>query len=350
METIANKKQLFNPKLIRRGIILFISITVLTFVGLFLYNDGDANLKAWQTIDLKYILLGLVFTFIDLYLGGLRNHIFIREMDSNVTLMTSIKANVANLFMGAVTPSQTGGGPAQWYIWYKNGVSIPTIVGTSFYNLISTVIFFPISGAVAIYVLGKNVPNGLIMNLTKFGFTAFFTVFVLIFVGLYAPKVLKFLVDSMIKFVVKLKPSSKEKLERLATKMIEKLYEYRNMYFNLIKTKPHLMFWSLLITFVMYFSKYLLAYVLALAFGIEANMWSIVSVLAVNYLLLYFAPTPGGSGIAEIGISGMLTPFVTAAVAPSVTLLHRSFLIFIPALLGAYVILEQLKKEGIQSK
>lgn len=346
MEDIKDQKKIFNAKLIRRGIIFFIGITVITFIGLFLYNDGASNLNAWKSIDIKYLFLGLLFMFVDLYLGGLRNHIFIREVDKGVTLMISIKANVANLFMGAVTPSQTGGGPAQWYIWYKNGVSVPNIVATSFYNLIATVIFFPISGAIAIYFLGKNVPDGLIMNLTKFSFTAFFIVFILIFIGLYMPNLLKYLLAKVIQLIVKIKPSLKDKAATFQIKSAGQLVEYRDLYFNLLKNKPQLMFWSILITFVMYFSKYALAYALTLAFGIDANIWSIVSVLAVNYLLLYFAPTPGGSGIAEVGISGMLTPFVGAAAAPSITLLHRSFLIFIPSLLGAYVILEQLKKDG----
>jgi hypothetical protein len=67
--------------------------------------------------------------------------------------------------------------------------------------------------------------------------------------------------------------------------------------------------------------------------------------MAVLYLLLYFAPSPGGSGIAEISLVALFSPFISEDYSGSITLLHRSFLIFIPALIGAYIVLKQISKE-----
>jgi hypothetical protein len=65
--------------------------------------------------------------------------------------------------------------------------------------------------------------------------------------------------------------------------------------------------------------------------------------MSVAYMLLYFAPSPGGSGIAEVSIAGMLSVLIDQDVANSVTLLHRSFLIFIPSILGALVIINEMR-------
>jgi hypothetical protein len=103
---------------------------------------------------------------------------------------------------------------------------------------------------------------------------------------------------------------------------------------------------SLLITMILYFNKYLLAYVLILGFGGEADFMTVIASIAVCYLLLYFSPSPGGSGIAEVSLAAMLGTFVSSEVANSVTLLHRSFLIFIPSILGALVILDEMRKDN----
>jgi glycosyltransferase 2 family protein len=338
--------RIFNPKIIKRGIVIFIAITILTFAGIFFYTDGSKNLEIWKNLDYLYILIGFLFIFNDLYIGGLRNHIFIKEFVPGISQMVSIKANLANIFMGAVTPSQSGGGPAQWYIFYRNGVTIADMVGASFYNWISTIVFFPVSGALAIYILKDSVPDGFVMHMTQFGFSVFTTLFVVTFLGLFAPKVFGVIITGVSGLIGIFKSSWGAKVNALGKNGMLKLAEYRDKYLGLVKRKPHLMLFSFLLTIVLYLNKYALAYIFVIAFGLESDFWPIVSVMAVSYLLLYFAPSPGGSGIAEISITALLVPFVGEEVAPSITLLHRSFLVFIPALLGAFVVLQQLGKDA----
>ena len=97
-------------------------------------------------------------------------------------------------------------------------------------------------------------------------------------------------------------------------------------------------------------NKYLLAYFLVLSFGIEADFWVIISIQAIVYLLLYFAPSPGGSGIAELSITGLMAGILSDDYLASFTLMQRSFLVFIPALLGAYVVLKEMNKKSLQEE
>ena len=304
------QSKVFNPKVIKRGIVVFMSITILTFAAIFFYNDGLTNLSVWSELEWKYLLIGFVFIFNDLFFGGLRNHIFIREFVPGISQMVSIRANLANIFMGAVTPSQSGGGPAQWYIFHRNGVSLADIVGVSFYNWISTLLFFPITGALAIYILQDSIPEGFVMHLTKFGFSVFTTLFIVIMLGLFAPKVIHLLINGIAKGIGFINSNWKEKINKIGATGIEKLTEYRGKYLGLIQQKPHLMLFSFLLTIVLYFNKYALAYVFIIAFGGEVDFWSVIAVMAVSYLLLYFAPSPGGSGIAELGITALLAPII----------------------------------------
>ncbi len=340
-----NVLEVFNPKVIKRGIVVFISISLVTLVGIFLYTNTGKTLEAWSTINLGYIALGLIFIFNDIYIGGLRNHVFIKEFVPGISQMVSIKANLANIFMGAVTPSQSGGGPAQWYIFYRNGVKLPDIISASFFNWVSTLVFFPLTGALAIYILKDRIPDGFVYHLTQFGFSVFTTLLIVIVIGLFSPQLLGkaiFLIGNLINNLSK---KWGEKISNLGTKAITTMSDYQKKYIGLLKTKPQLMIYSFLLTIVLYFNKYALAYIFVLAFGLEVEFWPIIAVMSVQYLLLYFAPTPGGSGIAEVSLVALMAPFVAEDYTGSITLLHRSFLLFIPALLGAWVVLKQVAKE-----
>ena len=349
-ESDQNKKRMyatevFNIKVIKRGVVIFISISLLTLIGIFFYTNTGKTLEAWSQINVGFLFLGLIFIFTDLYIGGLRNHIFIREFVPGISQMVSIKANLANIFMGAVTPSQSGGGPAQWYIFYRNGLSMPDIISTSFYNWISTLIFFPLTGALAIYILKDRVPDGFVYTLTQFGFSVFTSLLVVILVGLFSPQLLGRIIFSIGSFIGKSSTKWGDKLEKLGEKAVVSMTDYKKKYVDLLKTKPQLMVYSFLLTTILYFNKYALAYVFVLAFGLDVDFWAIIAIMAVLYLLLYFAPSPGGSGIAEISLVALMSPFISDDYTGSITLLHRSFLIFIPALLGAWVVLNQLSKE-----
>jgi hypothetical protein len=61
--------------------------------------------------------------------------------------------------------------------------------------------------------------------------------------------------------------------------------------------------------------------------------------------MIYFAPSPGGSGFAEVGISVLFGKIVPNAILPIFTLLQRSFLLFFPALLGAFVVINLLRRQ-----
>ena len=337
--------KVFNPKVVKRGIIIFALITVLTLIGIFLYTNTSTNLEVWYKMNPLYLLIGLVFIFNDLFLGALRNHIFVREFVPGISLMTSVKANLANIFMGAVTPSQSGGGPAQWYLFYRHGVSIPDNISNSFYNWISTLIFFPISGALAIYILDERVPDGFVKHLTEFGFSVFLTMLIVVTVALFSPRFVGRLLRALANLLARLSDKWSAKLSSWGDDAEDKMKDYQQKCMHLIKTKPQLMLYSFLLTLMLYFNKYSLAYLFCMALGISPSFWGIIAVMAVQYLLLYFAPSPGGSGIAEVSLVALLSAFMASDSAFTITILHRSYLIFIPAILGAWVVLRQVSSE-----
>ncbi len=349
MSQESNKKmkqsEVFNPALIKKGIVYFVGISIIAFTALFLYTNTGNTLKVWGQIKPQYLLIAVVILFNDLLLGGWRNHLFVQELYPNVSQWVSFRANLANIFMGAVTPSQSGGGLAQLYIYYKNGVSFADAITISFISWLATLIFFPISGALAYWIIQDRMSTTFLTQLAQFGFSLFAILFVIIFTALFFPKFIGWLIVRLSSLVGLFSEKWQEKLTHLGEKTKVTLVDYRNKCIKLLSGKPQLMLYCFLLTIILYFNKYVLAYFLVLAFGISADFWVIIAIQAVVYLLFYFAPSPGGSGIAELSMAGLMAGILSEDYLASFTLLQRSFLVFIPALIGAYVVLRQMKEE-----
>lgn len=343
------KKKPFNPKVIKKGVFYFMTISIVAMVSVFLYTNTGKTLEVWSQIQFKYIAIASVFIILDMFIGGWRNHIFVREFVPGTSQWVAFKANLANVFMGAMTPSQSGGGLAQLYIFHKNGVKLTDGITISFINWVSTILFLPISALIAYQIIDDKIPDGFITYLAQFGFSIFATLFVIVIVALVFPNVIGWIIQRISRLIGAINSRWKEKVETFGEKATVSMIDYRNHCAQIFKKKPYLPLLSFLFTVILYLNKFLMAYIIVLAIGAEANIWVVMSVQAIVYLLLYFAPSPGGSGIAELSITGLMTGIISDDYLASFTLLQRSFLVFIPALVGAIIVLREMSKKNRQN-
>lgn len=342
------KKKPFSRKLIKKGVFYFMGISIITMIGIFLYTNTGNTLEVWKGIEFRFILLALVIMCIDLLVGGWRNHIFTRALYPGISQWISFKANLANIFMGSVTPSQSGGGLAQLYLFTKNGVKLGDAVTISFINWISTLTFFPISGFIAYNIIKDRIPTGFITYLAQFGLSIFATLFTIIIIALFFPRLLEWIITNIAALLGSINKKWKSKIEAVGIKAKSSLIEYRNGCTKLLKSKPQLLVYSFLITIALYLNKYILGYVIVMALGVDADFWTIIAVQSIVYLLLYFAPSPGGSGIAELSLAGLMSGILADDYIATFTIMQRGFLVFVPALLGAIVVLGEMKKDVSQ--
>ena len=344
-EQSIDKKKPFSRKLIKKGIFYFVAISIITMVCIFLHTNTGNTLEVWKGIETKFILIAIAIMLVDLLVGGWRNHIFARVLYPGISQWVSIKANLANIFMGSVTPSQSGGGLAQFYVFTKNGIKLGDAVTISFINWISTLTFFPISGMIAYSIIKDRIPTGFITYLAQFGLSIFATLFTVIMIALFIPSLLEWIITKVAALLGGINKKWKSKIEAAGTKAKTTLIDYRNNCTKLLKAKPHLLIFSFLMTIVLYFNKYLLAYVIVSALGVEADFWTIIAVQAIVYLLLYFAPTPGGSGIAELSLAGLMSGILADDYIATFTIMQRGFLVFVPAIIGSVIVLREMKKD-----
>ncbi len=84
--------------------------------------EGSAS-AVLGSLSPTFLVLAAGGAVMDLLIGAVRYQIFLRRIRPGTSLWLPIKADLANRFVGAVTPSQTGGGPAQVFILCRGGAS-----------------------------------------------------------------------------------------------------------------------------------------------------------------------------------------------------------------------------------
>lgn len=343
-----NEQPFFRKKFIVKNTIWFALITVATIAAIFIYNNTGNTIAAFKHIKLKFILLCFIMLAADLTMGSWRNHIYVRKLNPEVSYWVSFKANVANMFMGAVTPAHGGAGPAQIYVYMRNKVSFLDAFAVSLINFGATLIFMPLAGFVALLLMNKETVGGIIPSLLKYGFT-FFALFLTAFLlAFWKPVWIGVFINKIAVFLSKILPRRKARLFAAAERSQIKIADYQKTCSVIIKKNPWLFPFSIIITIVMYLNKYCMQYVILLGLGVKADILQVIAIQVLIQFMIYFTPTPGGSGFAELSISVLFRKIVPASVLSLFTLLQRSFLLFFPAIIGAVVMISLLQKQANQ--
>ena len=340
--------QTFNKKLIIKGSMWLGLLTIASVAAIFFYSHTDDTIKALSNLQMKYILICFGMVFTDLMLGSWRNHIFIRKLKPGLSHWVSFKANVANMFMGAVTPFHSGAGPGQLYVYNRHGVKLLDGFIVSLINMGATLLFMPLAGLFAIWAMNNQLDSGLVPALLKYGFTVF-SVFLFVFLlAFWKPLWIGSVLIRACALMGRLLPARKERLANWGNVSYENILKYQQICKKLLTDHPLLFPLGLLITSMLYMNKYAMQYVILLGLGIHTDFLQIVSIQILIQFMIYFAPSPGGSGFAEAGIAVLFSRIIPPVILPVFTLLQRSFLLFFPALIGAWVVLSLLKTHTIK--
>ncbi|MGH7753417.1 MAG: flippase-like domain-containing protein, partial [Gemmatimonadales bacterium] len=94
---------------------------------------------------------------------------------------------------------------------------------------------------------------------------------------------------------------------------------------------------TVVLTSLAHANKLLAGYVTLRALGIHANFADVLLVQTLITFLLYFAPTPGGAGAAELLSAALMSIYVPDVLLPSYTVLWRLTTSYLTVVAGSVV-------------
>jgi len=337
------------PKLLRRGVEIFAAISIAVFAGMLLYgNNLDGFLQAMVSLRWGWVLVGVAVASLDWFGGGLRLYVLLRHLSPTTSLKGCFFAAGLNAWGTLITPSQAGGGPVGIYTLKRYGTPIPEGMIATFMSFVATILFFAVAGPLAIFLgAGKELEDHGILGVATLNdlFRVSLGGFITIGAGMLAlilfPGVARSLAHRLLGWLER--RGSENLARRLAflSDGIDRAHEAMVAFF---RGRGWLSLGaSILLTAPTLANKLLAGYIVLRALGIHAPFVDVLLLQTLIIFLLYFAPTPGGSGLAEVLSAAVMSIFVPRELTPSYVLLWRLFVGYLTLAVGSFVFWRWLK-------
>lgn len=344
--------RLLTPKLLLRGFEISVLASLVGFGATLIYgNDLTAFISALTHLHWIWILAGLGLASLDWIGGGIRLWVVARHVYPNPPLKAMILAGGMGAWAGYITPVNSGAGPMTMYTMRRYGVPLPVAVTSTFMSFVSTVLFFAIAGPLAVFfgagrslgqrgnLLGLSLFDLFLGSLTIIAGIGLLMAFVLVF-----PRVARDLFHRAAEAIGRKSRRVSARLERLRAG-IDQAHESL-VAFNSPRGWLAVL-WATIISGPSHANKLLAGYVALRAVGIEANFVDILLVQTLVMFLLYFAPTPGASGVGEVLSAAVMSSYVPRELTPLYILVWRLTLSYFTIALG-FLVFSSWVRQGLK--
>jgi len=335
-------------KKILLGIKIFVAISLATQLGIFFYTSYQHGGISFNIPfkRINFFMLGIAF-FLSWFEGlitGIRIYFLMRVINPRITIITSIKAAYANIFMGAITPSQTGGCVAQIYFISRDKIpysqasagSILCFVCTLFFlitALISTAMFNSPTMGYSLQLMIKSASVGV-------GITTLFFILCMLFT--HSMNNLKFTLFTHFKNKGIIKDEN-GKIENFLKKFAEGLVSCRESILLMAKRGKKALIVGYLFTCIFFAVRLIIPYFIILGLGGSVNVVDVMYIQLFIILVSYFSPTPGASGIAEVSSLVLMASLVVSPVVAIYTFLWRLCTLYVNTSIGGLLLWRELK-------
>jgi glycosyltransferase 2 family protein len=334
--------RLLTPARLKRGFLLFAFISLLAYAGVLLYgHDAGRFLASLTRLRWRWLLMGAVLASMDWFGGGLRLWVLARHVHPRPPVGGMIIAGGMGAWGSYVTPLQAGASPTMIYAMRRAGVPVPTAMTTTLMSFIATVIFFGICGPLAVFLgaghalsqqgdfLGMS-----LLDLFKLSMAIFAVLGVLLLMVLVAPGLVS---SALLRLATALGRRSVWVADRLDALRagIDQARESM-LAFNTPRGWLALL-WATILSGPSHANKLLAGYVTLRAIGIHAQFFDVLLLQTFISSLLYFVPTPGGSGFAEFLTIVVMAPYIPRDLAPAYMLVWRFIGIWFTIIVGFFV-------------
>ncbi|WP_441292204.1 lysylphosphatidylglycerol synthase transmembrane domain-containing protein [Sorangium sp. KYC3313] len=367
-----------------RGIQVIVTLTLASFAYV-LYSeihDKQASLAAaFAHVRPGWLLVGAVLALQEGVFGGLRIWTLGRVLWPELRVRTAVTSEFVLMFCAGVTPGQAGAAPSQAAVLVHGGMRLVDVATAELLTASCTITFFLLS-AVVIFVLQQNgmlvVQAGpQIEWLLLFTVAMFGSALVALIAAAAYPPLLKGIVRALSVPLGKLLRAAllgARRVPRLraraeaalaapgatTARLLLGVDEFHHGFRIYMRRGKRAYAAALLLTFGFFCSRFAVAYFILLGLGIPTSPSTFVSVgppivqvVLIQTLLnfaLYMTPTPGASGVAELGSNALMSPWVHGAFVVPYVVLWRVLTLFLCMFVGGVYVFRYLGTDVLEER
>ncbi|MGH2571450.1 MAG: lysylphosphatidylglycerol synthase transmembrane domain-containing protein, partial [bacterium] len=275
----------FTARRLAGGILLGTGLAVCGIAIAIVGRGGREALHAASPPDFRFVAIAMLFAALDTWLGGYRLYHMARRLAPGVRPLDGLRADLANRCLAGITPFQTGGGPAQLYVLARVGLRVSAGVAIGTINfLVSTLVLIGF-GVVALAFLPESLPGWLrVSTLSTLG-----VLVLLVVLGVLL----------LVKGRLPVTRGGGGRLARSVHRVLGVARRSLDIARKLLRAEPRAVLGLFPITIGLLAAKAVTTYFVFRAFAPRGHFEEMVGVLVIFILSLFFAPTPGATGVAE---------------------------------------------------
>ena len=325
--------------------LLFSAIVVLaTF-------DEEAFLKAISSLSPLIILEILILLAINYITAGMEVKIMVKATGNSLSLQEGIKSFLVSSFASNVTPIASGGGPFQIYFLHKRGISLGQATTVVLAKFVLRSFYFSFSSLFFLLFFNDLISPGALPD--KVFYICIILGF-LIAVGIIAfcisPDLINYIIKSLFRFKkVRNLVRKNYGLKRLLVRGRKELREFHHSMELLAQHKKSLLL-AACCTFLYWSSLFLIVPVILRGLGYEPNFFQSYIMLTIFNLIIPYMPTPGASGMAELGFASIFVSFIPKGIIGLVTFLWRFASFYLILIIGGFFTFRELGWERRKEK
>ena len=326
------------------GALAFGGLTALGLVALVRWRPPSELDSILARITPEFAVALLALLAFDFTLGGLRYRLLLDgRVFSRVPLWHCMRANWANMLLGAITPAQTGGGAAQLYVLCRRGARLSEAILCSLLTFVATLLFFSLGGLAALAFLpGEAVSRGVLIALVVAVAVIAMLAGLLISAVAAQRRTVRLLRRSL--NAVSRRGTRVRRWAAAGRRLLSREIERLTSGVRAVASRGKVtLVWVCLATAVLYLNKYFMGYVLAAALQGSVD-FSFIGLQLLQHIVLYFSPTPGASGVAEASTGLMMNRVLLAEVTVLWVVGWRLLTTFFGTGLGAFVLFAEARR------
>lgn len=367
-----------------RGIQLIVTLTLASFAFVLyraIEREQESLMAGLSHVRPGWLLLAAVLALQEGVFGGLRIWVLGRVLWPELRVRTAVTSEFVLMFCAGVTPGQAGAAPSQVAVLVHGGMRLVDVATAELLTASCTIVFFLIS-ALTIFLLRQNgllvVQGGEQIDwLLLFSVVAFGAALVGLILAAAYPPLLKALVRALSVPLGALSRAVLQGARRLprlraraeaalaaegatTARLLRSVDDFHRGFRIYLRRGKRAYVTAQLLTFGFFCSRFAVAYFILLGLGIPTTPSTFVSigppivqVILIQALLnfaLYLSPTPGASGVAEVGSNALMSPWVKGVFELPYLVLWRLLSLFLCMFVGGVYVFRYLGTDVLEQR
>lgn len=308
---------LYNRKNILGGVALLLLLGGVTILVINKELKGQHILEILSSVSLIWLIPALISMSIFILAEGVNIWRTLKLMGYQTRFISGVKYAFSGFFFSSITPSASGGQPAQLFFMSRDGVKAAHGTLALITELFSFEIAMALWGVIGA-VISPSLFNSSFGWIFAIGFALNFVTLTLLWIIMFSDKLSRVIAG----IVIRIAKGKKQKILRT-------IAEYRKAA-ALLKEGHYL--WTIIGTSVIQVTAYVsIPFFCLSALGITSLHWLMAAgVQGLIFMSISSLPMPGGSGAFEMAFSAILGSAMTGAMMGSTIILIRMVNFILP--------------------